>query len=1058
MTIQTESIKKKTILDMPILANLTLNWEFVLYLTFFVLAVASRLYNMGDRGMSHDESLHALYSWKLYAGQGYQHDPMMHGPFLFHINALMYFLFGDNDFTARIAPALFGMILVMLPYWFRPWLGKIGALAASFMILISPGLAYYSRYIRHDPFISVWTAIMVLAMFQYMRTRANKWIYIEAATISFMLTTMETAYIHGFIWVTFVGLTWLWETLPKSARQILEYGLIVGILLVGIFGAFLVQATTLMLPGTEINLVEHIPAVITLMIMLIAALLTKLGADLQNQPVTNGLKSLQTRLPELGKAALLATVIFTLFFTTFFSNIGGLYTGSIGALQYWLNQHGVQRGGQPWFYYLMLEPLYEFLPLLVAMVGSLVYIIRGKGFPSHVEKPTLNSDPDLEIQNPKSKIQNPSDGGTFISFAIYWAISAFAIYSWAGEKMPWLTVHITLPLVFVAAHVIQSGLDNLNWTEIRQKGGFVLGGAILLVMPALVALSSVNAPFRSQSLQSIEDTSKFIAAMVVLTTLAVVIVQVVRQMGLALARQVTFMTLLVLLSLLTIRTTWMFNYINYDYVSEPMVYAHASPDVKLALGQIDEISRRTVGDKMIKVAYDNDSTWPLEWYMREYPNRAYYGDNPNRDSLDAPIVIVGAANESKVKPYLGDKYTRFNYRLVWWPLEEYKNITPQSLWENYVTGTASETDENVRRDTVRKNRESLWKIVFYRQYQNYKLSEWPFVHRFYLYIRNDVLNQVWDYQSGPVKLTQAISLDPYQGKHVQATALTSWGSSGTADGQFNTPRNLAVATDGKIYVADSGNHRIQVFDKDGNFLFKWGSNGAAKNQFNEPWGIAVNKDGQVFVADTWNHRVEVFTDKGEFVREFGTFANAQSNPETDADKFWGPRGLATDAEGNVYVTDTGNKRVQKFTADGKLIHVWGGGGIVAGKFEEPVGIGLDKQGNIYVADTWNERVQKFDANFNPLADWKVVGWEGEGIFNKPFLAVDAQNRVVISDPERYRLIAYSDKGDLLGTWGEYGRDLSAFALPTGLVFDNEGNLLVADADNNRIMKFAMPKF
>jgi predicted membrane-bound mannosyltransferase len=89
--------------------------------------------------MSHDESLHTLYSWNLYAGKGYQHDPLMHGPSLFHITALMYFLFGDSDFSARMGPALFGIAMVILPYWFRPWLGRVGALAASFMILISPG-------------------------------------------------------------------------------------------------------------------------------------------------------------------------------------------------------------------------------------------------------------------------------------------------------------------------------------------------------------------------------------------------------------------------------------------------------------------------------------------------------------------------------------------------------------------------------------------------------------------------------------------------------------------------------------------------------------------------------------------------------------------------------------------------------------------------------------------------------------------------------------------------------------------------------------------------------
>ena len=159
LTAKNDTLRKGVTLDTPLSSLLVVNWEMVLYATLFIIALVTRFYDLGTRVMSHDESLHTLYSWNLYAGKGYQHDPLMHGPFLFHFNALIYFLFGDNDFTARISTALFGAVLVILPYWFRPWLGRLGALAAAFMILISPGLLYYSRYIRHDIFISVWTGV-----------------------------------------------------------------------------------------------------------------------------------------------------------------------------------------------------------------------------------------------------------------------------------------------------------------------------------------------------------------------------------------------------------------------------------------------------------------------------------------------------------------------------------------------------------------------------------------------------------------------------------------------------------------------------------------------------------------------------------------------------------------------------------------------------------------------------------------------------------------------------------------------------------------------------------
>ena len=552
---------------------------------------------------------------------------------------------------------------------------------------------------------------------------------------------------------------------------------------------------------------------------------------------------------------------------------------------------------------------------------------------------------------------------------------AFSIYSWAGEKMPWLTIHMTLPLIFIAGHVIQASIGRVDWSTAYQKGGFKLATAILLVIPALIAVFTAT-PFQSQSLQSAEQTAKFIGAIVVLILLGWLAWQAIQGLGLKLAGKVALMTSLVILTLLTIRFAWMLNFINYDYPSEPLVYAHGAPDVKLVLDQIDEISRRTVGDKMIKVAYDNDSTWPLEWYMREYPNRAFYGENPNRQALDSPIVIVGAANENKVKPYLGDKYTHFNYRMVWWPVESYKGLTLSQLWQDYVVGPSSEPDPVIRAETVQKNRQNLANIIFYRSYDNHELNQWPFVHRFNLYIRNDVLNEVWDYQSGPLQLTQATTLDPFAGKRVQTEALQVWGSLGASDGQFNAPRNLAVAPDGTIYVADSGNHRIQAFEPNGTFKLKWGSEGSGPSQFSEPWGIGVGLDGRVYVADTWNHRVQIFTPEGELVQQVGTFVNAQGDLQLSPGDFWGPRDITFDSLGNFYVSDTGNKRVQKFTADGEFIQTWGGGGIVPGKFEEPVGLAVDDQDNIYVADTWNRRVQKFDTDFNPLIQWDVPGWEG----------------------------------------------------------------------------------
>jgi hypothetical protein len=116
----------------------TLNWEAITYVAIFAAAVFTRLFMLGERAMSHDESLHTRYSYNLATDGNFQHTPLMHGPILFHFTAMFYFLFGANDFTSRLYAAILGIAIVMMPLLFRRWLGKWGALLSSFMLLISP--------------------------------------------------------------------------------------------------------------------------------------------------------------------------------------------------------------------------------------------------------------------------------------------------------------------------------------------------------------------------------------------------------------------------------------------------------------------------------------------------------------------------------------------------------------------------------------------------------------------------------------------------------------------------------------------------------------------------------------------------------------------------------------------------------------------------------------------------------------------------------------------------------------------------------------------------------
>ena len=127
--------------------------------------------------------------------------------------------------------------------------------------------------------------------------------------------------------------------------------------------------------------------------------------------------------------------------------------------------------------------------------------------------------------------------------------------------------------------------------------------------------------------------------------------------------------------------------------------------------------------------------------------------------------------------------------------------------------------------------------------------------------------------------------------------------------------------------------------------------------------------------------------------------------------------------------------------------------VIPGRFEEPTGLAIGPEGDIYVADTWNRRVQKFSSAYEPLAEWPIEGWESESVVNKPYLRVDSQGRVYVGDPEGYRVLVFDGDGQYLMSFGGYGFDMGSFALPLGMAFDAEDNLYVVDSDNSRVLKF-----
>lgn len=1077
-------------LDRPLNLAVRVNWETVAWVGLLTLAFVTRFYGLGARVMSHDESLHAVFSYDLYSKGTYQHNPMMHGPLLFHINAFFYFLFGVTDATTRLGPALAGVAVVGMAWAFRRWIGRTGALLAGLFLLISPSLLFHSRYIRNDIYVALFSMIWIYGMFRYLAERELRWLYLMVIGMAFGFITKENQFMSGAIFGSFlVGLT-LWRMV--SDREPLNRS---------VFADVSVLMLTLILPftapfgyllGTRLagwQTVDWNGVVITNQLIgrfaFLIAFVTLLSIGIAYYWFAVVRKGPASERITFGTWAGLMLVFWTVeivFFTTFFTNpVNGLATGIVGSLGYWIAQQAVERGSQPWYYYILETLLYEFLPLILS-ISALAVIVRG--LLGQQWEPTPLAELPIDVPTGdgggSSTEQRQQPGGAkeadqvdprrmriyFVLFLAWWTLAAWGAYSYAGEKMPWLLTHIAQPMTILGGWWMGRLIHRVDWSAVRRSRAFWL----IAVFPALVfaiALLLTARPFQGRDLNSLGRTMRWIFGLLVTGGLLYLSWHWIQQSGWMTALRLLAIGAVTVLFLLTVRFSYMLTYVNYDSATEYLVYAHGAPDVKRAINEIKTISQRTVGDQEIAVAYDDDTAWPMSWYMRFFPNNIYYGDNPNTNAMSAPVILVGSKNYAKVEPYVARDYVSRTYRLIWWPEESYKGPLdaegrPQGLSLGQIWGALT--------DPQRRSR--LWQIWFYRRHPDQEITAWPHRHEFRMYVRRDIAEIVWDLNVTPTSFESAEAAQfDYETIDLSATTVYSGVYGGTP---LLQPRAVAVGPDGERVIADTGNNRIVVLDNEGTFVRAFGStcflsDGEAggcvdpdgsgplqlgDGQFREPWGVTVDSDGNIYVSDTWNGRIQIFDSAGNFLNKWGTFAVTESE---NGDPYWlfGPRGIAIGQNGDLLVADTGNKRIVEYTPDGEYVRQIGGGGFILGRFEEPVDLAVDRRsGDIYVADTWNKRIQKLSPELEAVAEWPVPSWDSQDIYDKAYIAVDNNGTVYASDPQFFQIFVYSSAGQLESSFGHFGTGPDQFGKPNDLAVDPTTNtVLVADAGNNRIMVF-----
>lgn len=1119
----------------PVFPGFTI--EHLLVTLIILVAVVSRFYAVGLRVMSHDEVNHVVPSYELYQGNGYAHDPITHGPLQFHLVAASYFLMGDSDFASRVPAALFSIAtVVFVLFAFRRYLGRTGALLAGLFFLVSPYMLFYGRYTRNEAFVALFGVVMIYAVLRYLETGRHANLYLFTIVLALHFVTKETSFIYTAQLLIFLAALFMRDVIRKpwvspSRRDLFVFTMLAVFLLVAVaLGAAILDSGnaanpepaspifhTVMLVCLGLAVVALAAAVYVLirslgwhevketrsfdlLILTISMVLPQLIAFPMNLAGINPLDYSQPGLVKTSLFLLGAVIIslalgilwkprlwainigifyaiFTIFYTTFFTNGQGFFTGLVGSLGYWLTQQGVNRGSQPWYFFAFLQiPMYEYL----AVLGTILALVIGArkrlfstlpGEDPYTQRwqavtgGEVNETPtttEVEGESVTETDELPADDKPqkipALALLLFWSVMSLLAYTLAGEKMPWLTVHITLPMLLCAGFGFGYIVDSFPFKELAGKKIVY----ILLALPVfLVSLGAViggllgtQRPFAGNELDQLRTTSTFLFAFVALVVSTWLLWRWLR--GWKFAHILKFLTLGVgvVLLVLTARSAFQASYINYDNGKEFLVYAHSARGPKDVLEQVEEISLRTTGGKDVKVAYIGDALYPYWWYFREYPNKVWLQDDLTRDLLNYPIVIADDTHLSKVQAILKDGYFETKYMRLVWPMQDYFNMTWSRFWEGI-------TNPEMRQAIF-----DIWLNKDYRLYStvsgnnNLSLETWQPSQSIYLFIKKDIVSQIWTYGALPAQ-TEVVQTDPYEGKYIDLIPDKVFGTTGNGEGQLNAVRDIAIAPDGTIYVADSQNHRVQAFSADGVFIRSWGSyatvesGNAPGGTFNEPWGIAVGPDGSVYVADTWNHRIQKFSATGEFITMWGMPGLAEQ-----PDQFWGPRGVAVDAENRVYVTDTGNNRVAVFDASGKFLTQFGSNGINPGEFDEPVGIAVGSDGLVFVADTWNQRIQVFQADgvsaFTFLREWTVNAWFGQSINNKPFLALDGENNVYITDPDGYRVLTFDATGEFLRGWGAPSSGIDGFGIPTGIAVDADGKVWVTDAENNFALRFTLP--
>ncbi len=1020
--------------DRLLARRIEVDWVLLAYVLVFAAAFALRFWDLGARALHHDESIHAKWAWDFAQGS-YTHSPVFHGPLLYLVQGFTFIVFTATDYTARISPAFFGMLVVAAPLLLRRWLGSTGAFAAVTFLAFSPTLVYYSRFLRMDIFLAFFLLVLVAAMWKYLHDGRTRWLIVFAAALALAYSTKEAAflfvaflllYLNGQLaldltrertdesggrvtWARFFRaaalypLAWIiaavwpllreagaWRRLPRAGDLIVLTGTLTLPFLVPFAKPLLEVISSGPLDFPEICAAASTRDV--------AALATGFAVACAIATLAGLLWRPRTWLIAAG----VAVFIYLTLVTSLWTNLDGFCTGLWGSIDHWQAQHDYRRGMQPWFYYLMVMPAYEFLPLLLALAGGAWALVKGS---------------------------------PFARFLVLWFLTLFAALSFAGEKMPWLNTHLAVPAALIAAWTIQRAWEHWRAPPLHSRALLTIAFALSTAALTLVVFVldwgpplAVRVTWGAVALLVTIVTTGFVASNLGPRTLPMLVALVV----------------VASLAFFSIRTMIEVTFERGDVPRDMLIYTQSSPDITRMADEIDALAQATGKGADLRIAIDSRTSfaWPWVWYLRDYDNVVFSDMEAGLPQGEFDVVLVNATNAAIVSQNLVSRGvtsfappTRYPHR--WWFPETYKN----ALTAGPLEGMAwRQIGSGIFKGTWAKDAFSYW-----RDHEpSAELGSVDGLAYFPL-----------DFDRETGRLTTQ-TLEPAR-PGVDDAGRPMFGGRGARPGQFSAPVDIESGPDGTLYVIDRTTGILQRFDAGGSLLSTIDIRATFFNDA-RPWGLAVGQDGTVFVADTFGWRILAFD-----AELHGLTLSLGERPPLDGTPpgpyhLFGPRDIAIDATGHLWVTDTGHNRIVVYTSAGEYIREIGapfsaealGRGSGSAEFSEPVGIDIAPNGEIVIADMWNARVQILDPSGAYLREFPVEGWGGLDHLDKPYLRVLRDGSIALSLPSLGQVHVYSDTGALITVIDPKEEPLRS---PYGIVETPGGKLWIVEGGAGRVRLF-----